>query len=75
MRVGRPGAANGVSTTTSSPALLRRAHADGTVAATVELPEVMALLVSLCRGALQGRWDDNLRTRTLAIVYAGMRRG
>ncbi|MFF5084828.1 helix-turn-helix domain-containing protein [Actinoplanes sp. NPDC000266] len=58
----------------SVAALLRRAHADGAVAATVELPEVMALLVSLCQGALHQRWDEDLQARTLAVVLAGLRR-
>jgi len=35
--------------------------------------EVMALLVSVCQGALHGGWDAGLRQRTLDIVFAGMR--
>ncbi|MEU8818675.1 hypothetical protein [Actinoplanes sp. NPDC048796] len=52
--------------------LLRRAHDAGDVAPAVELPEVMALLVSLCQGALRGRWDEELQARTLAVVLGGL---
>lgn len=54
--------------------LLGQAQAAGTVAAGVRLPEVMALLVSVCQGALHGGWDEELRTRTLAVVFAGLAR-
>ncbi|AEV82616.1 TetR family transcriptional regulator [Actinoplanes sp. SE50] len=53
--------------------LLTEAQAAGTVAAGVQLPEVMALLVSLCQGALHGGWDETLRERTLAVVFLGLR--
>jgi AcrR family transcriptional regulator len=53
--------------------LLTRAQRAGAVRADVRLDEVMALLESLCQGALRGGWDDNLRERTLAIVFAGLR--
>lgn len=52
--------------------LLRQAQAAGTVAPEVRLPEVMALLVSVCQGALQGGWDAELQRRTLAVVFAGL---
>lgn len=53
--------------------LLASAQAAGTVAGDVRLPEVMALLVAVCQGALHGGWDRDLRERTLAIVFAGLR--
>ena len=52
--------------------LLRQAQAAGTVRPEVRLPEVMALLISLCQGALQGGWDENLQARTLAVIFAGL---
>jgi AcrR family transcriptional regulator len=52
--------------------LLRQAQAAGTVRADVRPPEVMALLVSVCQGALQGGWDAELRARTLAVIFAGL---
>ena len=52
--------------------LLERAKAAGTVSDQIQLPEVMALLVSVCQGALHGGWDVGLRSRTLAVVFAGM---
>jgi AcrR family transcriptional regulator len=55
--------------------LLEQARAAGTVAGSVRLPEVMALLVSVCQGALHGGWDEQLRTRTLAVVFAGLQHG
>ncbi|WP_433829274.1 TetR/AcrR family transcriptional regulator [Actinoplanes sp. CA-015351] len=53
-------------------ALLIQAQDAGTVSPDVALPEVMALLVSLCQGALHGGWDAGLQTRTLAVVFAGL---
>lgn len=53
--------------------LLIRTQQAGTVSTEVRLPEVMALLVSLCQGALHGGWDEHLRTRTLAVVFHGLR--
>ncbi|MGI5145992.1 TetR/AcrR family transcriptional regulator [Plantactinospora sp. CA-294935] len=55
--------------------LLRQARAAGTVDRQVRLPEVMALLASTCQGALHGGWDAELRERTLAIIFAGLRPG
>ena len=52
--------------------LLRQAQAAGTVRPDVRLPEVMALLISLCQGALQGGWDEELQARTLDVVFAGL---
>lgn len=53
--------------------LLQQAQAAGVVAAPVRLPEVMALLVSVCQGALHGGWDKRLQARTLAVIFAGLR--
>lgn len=53
--------------------LLTGARTAGTVAADVRLPELMALLSSVCQGALHGGWDRELQDRTLAIVFAGLR--
>ncbi|GAA3346058.1 TetR/AcrR family transcriptional regulator [Amorphoplanes nipponensis] len=52
--------------------LLRQAQAAGTVRRDVQRPEVMALLVSVCQGALHGGWDEDLQARTLAVVFAGL---
>ncbi len=52
--------------------LLRQAQDAGTVRRDVRPPEVMALLVSVCQGALQGGWDAELRERTLAVIFAGL---
>lgn len=53
--------------------LLQHAQQAGTVDRGVRLPEVMALLISLCQGALAGGWNDGQQQRVLAIVYAGLR--
>ncbi|GGN03852.1 TetR family transcriptional regulator [Actinoplanes campanulatus] len=53
--------------------LLSEAQAAGTVSPGVALPEVMALLVSVTHGAVHGGWDAELRERTLAVVFAGLR--
>jgi AcrR family transcriptional regulator len=54
--------------------LLHHAQHAGTVAPEVRLPEVMALLTSLCQGALAGGWDLEQQQRVLALTFAGMRR-
>jgi len=54
--------------------LLTQAQAAGVVADSVRLPEVMALLASVCQGALHGGWDKHLQARTLAVVFAGLKR-
>ncbi|MET7831484.1 TetR/AcrR family transcriptional regulator [Micromonospora sediminicola] len=53
--------------------LLTQAQDAGAVDASVRLPEVMALLASLCQGALHGGWDDHLQARTLTVVFAGLK--
>jgi AcrR family transcriptional regulator len=52
--------------------LLERAQRAGAVRADVELPEVYALLVGACRAAAHGKLDEDLQTRMLAIVFAGL---
>lgn len=54
-------------------ALLERAQEAGAVRRDVRVDEVMALLASTCQGAVQGDWDADLRRRTLAIVFTGLR--
>jgi len=56
-------------------ALLDRGHRAGEIRPEVDADAVLALLIGLCRGAQQGGWDDDLQARTLAIVFAGLRRG
>jgi AcrR family transcriptional regulator len=53
--------------------LLTRAQQAGAVESGIQLPEVMALLISACQGALHGGWDDTLQQRTLAVIFAGLR--
>ena len=52
--------------------LLDRARQAGAVDESVGLPEVMALLISACQGALHGGWDQQLQRRTLSIIFAGL---
>ncbi|ALG12314.1 TetR/AcrR family transcriptional regulator [Kibdelosporangium phytohabitans] len=54
-------------------ALLTRAQQAGAVRAGVRLDEVMALLTATSAGALRAGWDRDLRTRTLDVVFAGLR--
>ena len=54
-------------------ALLRRAQQAGAVRGDVRIDEVMALLAATCQGALQGGWGQDLRDRTLAVVFTGLR--
>jgi AcrR family transcriptional regulator len=53
--------------------LLAEAQASGAVHTGIRLPEVMALLVSVCQGALHSGWDEDLQRRTLTVVFAGLR--
>jgi hypothetical protein len=55
--------------------LLERAQAAGAVADSVQLHVVMAPLPSVSQGALRGGWDEQLQARTLAVVFAGLKRG
>lgn len=51
--------------------LLVRAQESGQVRADVRLDEVLALLTAAAQGAL--RWSSDLRRRTLAVIFAGLR--
>jgi AcrR family transcriptional regulator len=53
--------------------LLARAKEDGAVRADVALDEVLALLTAASQGALRGGWSVDLRNRTLAVIFAGLR--
>ncbi|MEU6036544.1 helix-turn-helix domain-containing protein [Actinomadura sp. NPDC047616] len=53
--------------------LLEAAQRAGAVRSDVALDEVMAILTATCQGALHGAWDDDLRRRTLGIVFDGLR--
>ncbi|MEU8611035.1 helix-turn-helix domain-containing protein [Actinoplanes sp. NPDC048791] len=53
-------------------ALLRRAQQCGAVRDDVELPEVYALLVATSRAAAHSGLDEEIRDRTLAIVFDGL---
>jgi AcrR family transcriptional regulator len=53
-------------------ALLSRAQQAGAVRDDVELPEVYALLVATSRAAAHSSVDDEVRARTLAIVFDGL---
>lgn len=53
--------------------LLKRSQESGTVRPDARLDEVIALLTVACEGALHSGWDPDLRRRTLAIVFDGLR--
>lgn len=55
--------------------LLARAQEAGTVRRDVHVDEIVALLTSACQGVLHGGWDDDLRRRTLGLIFAGLRPG
>lgn len=52
--------------------LLTQAQSAGTIRPEIQLPEVMALLLSLTQGALQGGWPPPLQSRTLALLFTGL---
>jgi AcrR family transcriptional regulator len=54
-------------------ALLERAQAAGTIRPEIQPDEVMALLIGACQGALRAGWSADLQSRTLAIIFAGLR--
>ena len=54
-------------------ALLIRAQQAGAVRDDVRIPEVLALLTAVCQAALRTGWDDDLRTRTLTVIFNGLR--
>jgi AcrR family transcriptional regulator len=53
--------------------LLAGAQRAGTVRGDVRTPEVIALLAGICQANLQTGWEPELRDRTLAIVFDGLR--
>jgi AcrR family transcriptional regulator len=53
--------------------LLACAQEGGAVNPAVQLDEVMALLTATSHAALHSGWSQDLRDRTLAIVFAGLR--
>ncbi|NUW36634.1 TetR/AcrR family transcriptional regulator [Nonomuraea sp. SMC257] len=52
--------------------LLRHAQRAGAVRDDIELPEVYALLVATSRASVQGRLQEEVRERMLAIVFDGL---
>lgn len=54
-------------------ALLARAQQAGAVRPDLRLPELMAILTAACLAAEHSQWDAQLRARTLAIMFDGMR--
>ena len=53
--------------------LLARAKESGTIRPEVRLDETMALLTATAQGALRGGWSEDLRRRTLDLIFSGMR--
>jgi AcrR family transcriptional regulator len=53
--------------------LLARAQKAGQVRPDIRPDEVMALLIGTCQGALRTGWSADLQSRTLAIVFTGLR--
>jgi AcrR family transcriptional regulator len=54
-------------------ALLARAQQAGAVRPDLRMPELMAILAAVCMAAEHSQWDAQLRARTLAVVFDGMR--
>jgi AcrR family transcriptional regulator len=54
-------------------ALLARAQQAGAVRPDLRMPELMAILTAACLAAEHSQWDAELRARTLAVVFDGMR--
>jgi AcrR family transcriptional regulator len=53
--------------------LLARGQEAGVIRSDIRLGEVVALLTATSQGALRGGWNADLRRRTLAVVFAGLR--
>lgn len=53
--------------------LLTRAQQAGAVRPDTKIDEVMALLTATSQGALHGGWPPDLRTRTLEVIFTGLR--
>jgi AcrR family transcriptional regulator len=54
-------------------ALLERAQQADAIRPDLRMPELMALLAATCMAAERSQWNTQLRARTLAIVFDGMR--
>ncbi|MFF0445064.1 TetR/AcrR family transcriptional regulator [Streptomyces sp. NPDC004609] len=54
-------------------ALLFQAQRADAIRPDIDVTDVVALATAACHGALSGGWDEDLRHRTLAIMFAGMR--
>ncbi|TMR11117.1 TetR/AcrR family transcriptional regulator [Nonomuraea zeae] len=54
-------------------ALLARAQEAGAVRRDVGMEELLALLSAACLAAQHNNWGDDLRARTLAVVFDGLR--
>jgi AcrR family transcriptional regulator len=72
VEVGVAGPVQSLSSTVGE--LLAHAQETGTVREEVRLDEVLALLTAAGQGALHGGWPPDLRERTLAVIFAGLRR-
>ncbi|GAA4216667.1 MULTISPECIES: TetR/AcrR family transcriptional regulator [Microbispora] len=57
----------------SVAALLAGAQRAGAVRRDVGVPEVLALLIGLCQASLHAGWSPEVRDRTLAVVFDGLR--
>jgi AcrR family transcriptional regulator len=53
--------------------LLARAQQAGSVRPDLGMPELMAILTAACLAAEHSHWDAQLRARTLAVMFDGMR--
>jgi AcrR family transcriptional regulator len=53
--------------------LLTRAQRAGSVRDDVRVPELLALVAGVSRAAEHSGWDPEIQTRTLAIVFDGLR--
>lgn len=53
--------------------LLHRAQHAGDIRSDVGRPQVLALIVSSCIAADRQRWDPDLRTSILRIIFDGLR--
>ena len=67
------GEAAGHDVLTAIETLLVRAQRAGAVRADVGMPEVLGLLSGACLAAKQQHWDAGRRSRTLGIVFDGLR--
>jgi AcrR family transcriptional regulator len=54
-------------------ALRTQAQHAGAVREDLQMPELFALLAATCMAAERNQWNHELRTRTLAIVFDGLR--